>query len=93
VQRRTGDLDGVGRQVGGRPRGARAVDQPLAVQEAQRQLLVVARRAHRDRQRPPGDADLQRLLDRDLVLEPRCADARLGAVDVDLGHDSSRSSR
>ena len=37
------------------------------MQEAERELLVVAGRAHRDRQRRAVDADLQRLLDGHLV--------------------------
>ena len=44
-----------------------AVDEPLAVEEAERELLVVAGRAHRDGQRGAVDADLERLLDGDLV--------------------------
>ncbi len=43
------------------------VDEPLAVEEPERELLVVAGRAHRDRQRDAVDADLQRLLDGNLV--------------------------
>ena len=69
-----------------RPGLARPVDQPLAVEEAERQLLVVAGRAHRHRQRRAVDADLERLLDRDLVA-PAVADGtdaimpwRIGAV-------------
>ena len=50
-----------------RPGRAAAFDQPLAVEEPERELLVVARRAHRHRQRGAVDADLERLLDRDLV--------------------------
>ena len=68
------------------PGGARGVDQPLAVQEAERELLVVARRSHRHRERRAVDADLQRLLDRDLVLDPRAAHRGVGAADADLGH-------
>ena len=96
VQQRAGDLDRVARELGGRPGGARAVDQPLAVQEPERELLVVARRAHRDRERRAVDADLERLLDRDLVLDPGCAYGGVGAADMDLGHGgvaSVRSSR
>ena len=58
-----------------RPRLVRLVDQPLAVEEAERQLLVVAGRPHRHRDRPAVDADLERLLDGDLVLEAVVADA------------------
>ena len=36
---------------------------PLRQAEAERQLLVVPRRPHRHRNRPPLDADLERLLD------------------------------
>ena len=68
-----------------RPRAGR-VDQPLAVQEAERELLVVAGRAHRHRERRAVDADLERLLDRDLVLDPRAAHRGVGAADADLGH-------
>ena len=67
---RRADLDDVRREVLGQPRrdGLRGVDEPLAEQEADRQLLVVARRAHRHRQRPAVDADLERVLDGDAVL-------------------------
>ena len=44
-----------------------SVDQALAVEEAERQLLVVAGRPHRHRERRAVDADLERLLDGDLV--------------------------
>ena len=47
-------------------RGRRRPD-PFGEAEAERQLLVVARRPHRDRHRLAVDADLERLLDRDLV--------------------------
>ena len=50
------------------------VDQALGVQEAERQLLVLARGAHRHRQRPAVDPDLQRLLDRDQVVAAVVAD-------------------
>src|SRR5947199_320386 len=46
---------------------------PLAREEADRQLLVLARRAHRHRERRAVDADLERLLDRQLVLDPLAA--------------------
>jgi hypothetical protein len=39
---RAGHLDGVDRQVGGRPGGVRAVEEAFAEQEPERQLLVVA---------------------------------------------------
>ena len=45
----------------------RARDQSLAGQEARRQLLVLARRAHRHRERDAVDADLERLLDGEIV--------------------------
>ena len=86
VQQRPGDLDDVGLELGGRPGRAGGVDQPLAVQEPERELLVVARRAHRDRERGAVDADLERLLDRDLVLDPRAAHGRVRAADPDVGH-------
>ena len=73
---RAGDLDDVVREVLGRPRLARAVDQALAVQEAERELLVVAGRPHRHDQRHAVDPDLERLFDRDIVV---------AAVVVDLG--------
>ncbi len=41
--------------------------QPFGEAEAESQLLVVARCAHRHRDGPAADADLERLLDRDLV--------------------------
>jgi len=41
---------------------------PLGEQEAERKLLVVARRPHGHRERPAVDADLQRLLDGDGIL-------------------------
>src|ERR1700756_615674 len=56
------DLDYVRRAVPGRPRRARTVDQALAEQESERQFLVVARRAHRHRERLAVDPDLERLL-------------------------------
>ena len=79
-------LDDVGLELGGRPRRAGGVDQPLAVQEPERELLVGARGAHRDRERGAVDADLERLLDRDLVLDPRAAHGRIRAADPDIGH-------
>ena len=81
------DVDGVGREVGRRPDARdRTREQPLAMQEARGELLVVAGRAHRDRQRAAPHADLQRLLDRDAVGDPVVAhdgsvhpDRRVGA--------------
>ena len=54
--------------------------QPFGEAEAERELLVVARRAHRHRDGPAADADLERLLDRDLVA---LAQAAGEADDVD----------
>ena len=68
ARERAGDVDGVGGEVRGRVDGARRVDERLAEQEAQRELLVVARRPHGHRERPAVDADLQRLLDGHGVL-------------------------
>lgn len=58
------DLDDVGLEVGRRAgrRGRR--EQALAVEEPERQLLVVAGRAHGHRERLAAHADLERLLDR-----------------------------
>ncbi len=81
---RAGHLDGVAREVGGRLGPARTVDQALPEEEAQGELLVVPWRPHRDGQRPPVDADLERLLARDGV-----GDAVV--LDLDMqgdGHDS-----
>jgi len=67
------DLDDVRGEVVGGTDGAHVPaprDQTLPRQEADRELLVLARRAHRDGQRVAVDADLERLLDRDLVLDP-----------------------
>ena len=50
------------------PAGVRSVDQALPVEEAERELLVMARRPHGDRERAAVDTDLERLLDRDLVV-------------------------
>src|SRR4051812_13757061 len=85
AQQRPGDLDDVGREVLGEPDGARAVDEPLAVEEAERELLVVAGRAHRDGERRAVDADLERLLDRDAVLLALADDAggQAGGLGVD----------
>jgi hypothetical protein len=48
----------------------RLADQALCVQEPERELLVVAGRAHRHSQRLAVDADLERLLDGDEILDP-----------------------
>ena len=67
AQERAADLDRVDARSSVRPASCDAIDEPLAVEEAERELLVVAGRAHRDGQRRAVDADLQRLLDGDLV--------------------------
>ena len=67
ARQRAGDIDRVGREVVGEPGFAGAIDQALAVEESQCQLLVVAGCAHGDKQRLAVDANLERLLDRDLV--------------------------
>ena len=73
---RSGDLDRVDREVLGRAGGVRAVDQALAVEEPERELLVVARRAHRHHERDAVDPDLERLLDRDVVVAAVVMDLR-----------------
>jgi hypothetical protein len=80
AQQRALDLDRVGRQVAGQPGPPRPVDQPLGVQEAQRELLVMAGRAHGHRERRAVDADLERLLDRHEVLLAVAHDLRPHAV-------------
>ena len=65
------------------PACAGPVDQPLAVEEPERQLLVVCRGAHRHRQRGAVHPYLQRLLDHDLVA----------AAVVDDAHQRSRRER
>ena len=85
---RTGDLDRVVREVVGQARRVRAVDQALAVEEAERELLVVARRAHRHDERDAVDADLERLLDRDLVVAAVVVDLR----EREGAHSSASSS-
>jgi len=59
------DVDGVRGEVGRQPRTRRA--QPFGEAEAERELLVVPRRPHRHRDRHAADADLERLLDGDVV--------------------------
>jgi hypothetical protein len=78
AQQRSLHLDDVPGQVRRRPGGVWRVarDQPLADQEAERQLVVVPRRAHRHGERVPVDADLERLLDRDVVAHPVVLDPR-----------------
>ncbi len=66
---RARDLDDVGGQVLGQPGLAHAVDQPLAVQKAECELLILARGSHRHRQRLAVHADLKRVLDRHLVAD------------------------
>ncbi len=61
------DIDDVRREIGARARLVRVADQSLAVEEDEGKLLVSPRRARRDRQRLAVDADLERLLDGDLV--------------------------
>ena len=92
------DLDGVDREVLGQARRARAVDEPLAVEEPERQLLVVAGRAHRDRERRAVDADLERLLDGDEVvlavahdLRPHAVGDLVGGLAWGGGHRQGRS--
>jgi hypothetical protein len=75
AQQRAGDFDGVGRHLTRERDGRSRLDQTLAEQEARRQLLVVARGAHRDRDRLAVDADLQWLLDRDVVVHAVVHDA------------------
>ena len=56
-------LDGVRGEVVGEARARRP--QPLGEAEAERELLVVPGRPHRDRDGPSADPDLERLLDGD----------------------------
>ena len=89
TEQRPLDLDHVRGMVGCRAGPMGSIDQPLAVKESQRQLLVVAGGAHRDRQRPAVDANLERFLGGDevltaVVLDPppevgRIGDLRIGA--------------
>jgi hypothetical protein len=68
------DLDHVRGEIlrgAGRRHVSRPADQRLARQEADGQLLVLAGRAHGDRDRRAVHADLQRFLDRDLVALTR----------------------
>src|SRR5665213_2346990 len=66
VERLHFELDAVRRQVVRQ----RCRDRPetFAEREPHRELFVVARRAHRDRDRLATDPDLERLFDRDEVL-------------------------
>jgi hypothetical protein len=67
IEPRRFELDRVRRQVVRQARFRRA--QSLREGEAERELLVMARRAHRDGNRPTVDADLERLLDGDDVRD------------------------
>ncbi len=87
---RSGDLDRVDREVLGRAGGMRAVDQALAVEEPEREFLVVARRAHRHDERDAVDPDLERLLDRDVVLAAVVMDLR-EAVGAQRAHPPARA--
>src|SRR4029079_9882238 len=98
ARERPGDLDGVDREVLGQARRARAVDEALAVEEPERQLLVVAGGAHRDRERRAVDADLERLLDGDEVLlavahdlRPHAVGDLVGGLAGGAGHRHGRS--
>ena len=55
------DLDPIRGEIVGQTRLTRL--QPLGQTEAERELLVVSRRPHRDGDGPPRDPDLERLLD------------------------------
>jgi hypothetical protein len=87
ARQRAGDADGVGGEVGGRVDGARRIDERLAEQESERELLVVARRPHSHRERPAVDPDLQRLLDGDGVLAAVVQDDE--GVRAAVPHDGS----
>ena len=67
AEQRPLDLDHVRREVVREPDRVRRPDQALADQEPDRELLVVARGSHRHRERLPVHADLERLLDGQLV--------------------------
>ncbi len=79
-QQRPCHLDRVGREVLGQPCRSRLIDQPFGEQEPQGQLLVVARSAHRHRQRLAVDPDLQRLFDGDQVTAAVVNDLDRGAA-------------
>jgi hypothetical protein len=79
------NVNRVGGQVVGRPGGSRPVDEPFAEQEAERELLVMAGRAHRHGQGTATDAYLERLLDRHFVGEAGRRHLRVRASDSDLG--------
>ena len=69
----------------------RARDEPLGEQEAEDELVIVARRAHRDRDGFAGYADLQRLFRGDL-RERRCGRSVSDEDDITANalHDLSR---
>ena len=66
-----------------------ARDDPLRHQEARRQLDVVPGRAHRDRERRPADANLERLFDGERVGAPRLAGADRDPDDGSARRDAS----
>ena len=78
LEQRPGDFDGVAAKSSVGPRRPHLGDQPLAEQEAERELLVVTGRAHRHGQRLAVDPDLERLLDRDDVFDAVVEDCRKG---------------
>ena len=96
---RAGDLDDVGGEILAQRDPWRAVDEALAVEEPRRELLVVAGRAHGDRQRAAVDPELERLLDRDLVGEAGVLHDGVEPSSPDLGaaghavHDRGRDAR
>ena len=59
------DLDRVGREIVGEARCGRL--ETFRHAESERELLVVPRRSHRDRDGLAADPDLERLLDRDEI--------------------------
>src|SRR5918995_983680 len=83
---RAGTLDHVRGQVRGGARLTPVFDQALAVEEAQGQLLVVARGSHRHRHGAAVDTDLKRLLDRNLVGDAVVLDGRQHARVTRLAH-------
>ncbi len=94
AQQRPLDLDHVRGELGVEAGGVRLRDQPLAEEKAERQLLVVPGRAHRDADRLAVDADLERLLDRNRISPPFPADlgieGRAGPEGVGDSHRISR---
>ena len=71
-------------EVFGEPDLPRPVDQPLAVEEPQRQLVVVPRRAHGHGDRLAGHAYFERLLDSDRVEHAVALDHCVVTVHVAL---------